>query len=162
MRATLAIVALLVCVTSHGRPVSYVGGWTVIEASNRQATSVLVHYTPHPRLSVGWRSERDRAMALEFHGAQFTALAKRWFGENYQGNVYGLAGVGTALGIDENPAGSQTAGFVGLMADWETRRLPAVVHSPTSPLTCCSSAGASRDQYSRGRQSPRNRGGRGA
>ncbi|MEO1574169.1 MAG: hypothetical protein AAFU65_04330 [Pseudomonadota bacterium] len=121
-RTASAIAALVLCVAAHGRPVSYVGGWTVIEASNRQATSVLVHYTPHPRLSVGWRSEWDRAMSLSFHGAQFTTLAKRWFGENYQGNVYGLAGIGVASGVDDNTAGSETAAIAGVMADWETRR----------------------------------------
>ncbi len=123
MKRQLLVLALLACTSSaSGRPVSYVGGWTVIEASNRQATSLWVHYTPHPRLSVGWRSEWDRAMSLTFHGAQVTALAKRWFGQDHQGNLYAVAGLGAAAGRDDNPAGTHGAAFAGVMADWETRR----------------------------------------
>lgn len=123
-RAGIALLALLMsALPAQARPVSYVGGYTAIEASNRQATSLWLHYTPHPRLSVGWRSEWDRAMSLAFHGVQFTGLAKRWFGEDHQANVYGVAGLGVASGFDDNTAGERGAAFAGVMADWETRRL---------------------------------------
>ncbi|MGF1545067.1 MAG: hypothetical protein ACFB00_11290 [Parvularculaceae bacterium] len=105
------------------RPVSYVGGWTAIEETDRQSTSLWAHYTATPRLSVGWRSEWDRQANFQLHGVQATTLFKRWFGENFQANVYGFAGVGVADGVGDNPAGARVAGFAGVLADWETRRL---------------------------------------
>lgn len=106
----------------HARPVSYVGGWTVIEESNRQATSLWLHYTVTPKWSVGWRSEWDRQFDFSFHGVQATHLFKRWFGEDHQGNLYGLAGVGVASATGANDASDRAAGFAGILADFETRR----------------------------------------
>lgn len=104
------------------RPVSYQGGWTVIEETNRQNTSVWVHYTLNPKLSLGARGEWDRPMDVMFTGGQATYLVNRWFGENYQGNLYAFAGAGVAEGINDNPADAEFASFAGVMADWETRR----------------------------------------
>ncbi|MEL6363661.1 MAG: hypothetical protein AAFR11_02335 [Pseudomonadota bacterium] len=116
--------ALLACSVNaaHGRPVSYQGGWTAIEQTDRQSSAVWIHYTLNPRLSLGYRGEWDRGQDYVFQGAQATALAKRWFGENYQANLYGFAGAGVAYGVDDNAAGARPAAFVGVLADWETRR----------------------------------------
>ena len=107
----------------QARPVSYVGGWTFIEETDRESTALWVHYTVSPQLSLGWRSEWDRVSETIFHGPQATVLAKRWFGENYPANIYGLAGLGVATGRGSNPLDSSPGGFVGVLADWETRRL---------------------------------------
>lgn len=104
------------------RPVSYPGGWTVIEDTNRQSTSGLAHYTFTPHWSLGARTEWDRQQDTLFTGLQATYLAKRWFGENYQGNVYFTGGAGAISGIGDNPGGTNASGFVGVLADWETRR----------------------------------------
>ena len=39
----------LISMVTLARPVSYAGGWTVIEESDRQSSSALVHYTPYAR-----------------------------------------------------------------------------------------------------------------
>jgi len=49
------LLALVLTAEANARPVSYVGGWTIIETSNRQSTAALVHYTATPKLSVGGR-----------------------------------------------------------------------------------------------------------
>ncbi|MBI1393227.1 MAG: hypothetical protein GC152_10855 [Alphaproteobacteria bacterium] len=108
---------------ANARPVSYEGGWTLIEATDRQSTSLLVHHTVDPKFSIGVRSEWDRKQDFVLNGVQATYLAKRWFGENYQANLYVYGGVGAATGVGANQAGTNAAGFVGVMADWETRRL---------------------------------------
>ncbi|NHK28077.1 hypothetical protein FF098_009195 [Parvularcula flava] len=130
MARFIAAIASLICMTSGfmaqpamARPVSYEGGWTLIEETDRQSTALWVHYTVNPSLSLGWRTEWDRQNDVLFNGPQATWLAKRWFGENYQANLYGFAGAGALEGINGNPADREAAAFIGAMADWETRRL---------------------------------------
>jgi hypothetical protein len=116
------LLALVLAAEASARPVSYVGGWTIIETSNRQSTAALVHYTATPKLSVGGRAEWDRNADFMVAVVQPTWLAKRWFGQDFQANVYLTGGFGLAKGINSNPMGSDTAYFAGVMADWETRR----------------------------------------
>ncbi len=118
----LAAFCLGVFGTAQARPVSYEGGWTVIEETDRQSTALWTHYTLNPSLSAGYRGEWDRRLDAVFQGVQGTYLVKRWFGEDYQANLYGLAGAGVAYGVGDNAAGLEPAGFAGILADWETRR----------------------------------------
>ncbi|MCG8442006.1 MAG: hypothetical protein MI723_09375 [Caulobacterales bacterium] len=123
-RLTCAVAALCLGVSgaAHARPVSYQGGWTVIEETDRQSTALWIHHTAIPSLSLGYRGEWDRQTDVAFHGAQATALVKRWFGRDYQGNLYAFAGAGVAEGVGDNRAEAAAAGFIGVLADWETRR----------------------------------------
>ena len=121
--AVFAALCMLVATQAEARPVSYEGGWTVIEETDRQSTSLWTHYTVSPALSIGWRTEWDRHDDLLLNGPQATYLAKRWFGENYQANIYLFGGAGVVHGVGANDADARAAGFVGILADWETRRL---------------------------------------
>lgn len=116
------LLALVLALEASARPVSYVGGWTIIETSNRQSTAALLHYTATPTLSVGGRVEWDRNADFVMTAVQPTWLAKRWFGQDFQANVYLTGGLGLATGINGNAMGSDAAYFAGVMADWETRR----------------------------------------
>ena len=108
---------------AEARPVSYAGGWTLIEETNRQTTTGLLHYSPSARYSLGARVDWDREEDILFTGVQGTWLAKRWFGEDYQGNLYFWGAAGAAQGIDSNSADSRFGAQGGIIADWETRRL---------------------------------------
>jgi hypothetical protein len=125
----LALVVALVTATSisslkaWSRPVSYAGGWTIIEESDRQASSALIHYTPSPNWSAGIRTEVNRDADYAIYSIHPTFLAKRWFGADYQGNFYIHGGAGVATGINDNPLGDELATYGGVMADWETRTL---------------------------------------
>ena len=68
---TLGCMATMAAV---GRPVSYVGGWTVIEESDRQSSSALVHYTPAPSLSLGLKTEINRDSDFAIYSAHPTFL----------------------------------------------------------------------------------------
>ncbi len=118
---TIAIIGLS-SISAEARPVSYVGGWTFIEQTDRQMSALWVHYTLNPSLSIGWRSEWDRQDDFILSAPQATYLVKRWFGEDYQANVYAFGGAGVLSGIKDNNIGTEAAGFVGILADWETRR----------------------------------------
>ena len=121
-----ALLLALGCLTSAvtaARPVSYTGGWTVIEESDRQSSSVLLHYTPAHQWSIGPRVEVNRDDHFALYSAQPTWLAKRWFGADFQGNLYFFGGVGIASGINGNKRDDRFAAYGGVMADWETRSL---------------------------------------
>ncbi|XBQ17677.1 MAG: hypothetical protein ABL308_07285 [Oceanicaulis sp.] len=120
--ALAAACVLAGAAAAEARPVSYEGGWTVIGETDRESTYGLVHYTPHHEWSVGWRTEWMRESDVLFNGVQATHLVKRWFAPDSQGNLYASAGAGLAEGIDANPMDAEAAGFIGVMADWETRR----------------------------------------
>lgn len=119
----LAAIALLIVPSAAARPVSYPDAWTLIEETDRQSTSLWVHYTLTPKWSLGVRSEWDRQENFVFNGVQTTHLAKRWFGENFQANIYGIGGVGVISPVDSANFGTKASGFAGVRADWETRRL---------------------------------------
>lgn len=124
LRPVLITAALLAFPSdAFARPVSYAGGWTLIEETDRQSTSALVHYSPSASYSLGVKTEWDRRDDILFTGGQATWLAKRWFGEDHQANLYVWGAAGLASGIDFNPGKDQFGAQMGVMADWETRRL---------------------------------------
>ena len=127
MKPGLAVLLLitsgLIGQLTFARPVSYAGGWTVIEESDRQSSSVLVHYSPASNWSIGPRIEVNRDADYALYSIHPTWLAKRWFGRDYQGNLYLHGGAGVAAGINHNPLENDFAIHGGVMADWETRSL---------------------------------------
>ena len=118
---TAALVAL--STEAIARPVSYAGGWTFIEETDRQSTSALIHYSPTAEYSLGLKTEWDRKSDVLFTGGQATWLAKRWFGEDHQANLYFWGAAGLAQGVSSNEGGDELGAQLGVMADWETRNL---------------------------------------
>ena len=119
----LGFAAVTVSAGALARPVSYAGGWTLIETSNRASSAALLHYTPAYNYSVGARYEWMRGADIRMQAIQPTYLAKRWFGKNYQANLYLTGGVGRAERTRGQTSITETASFAGVMADWETRSL---------------------------------------
>ncbi len=105
---------------AEARPVSYPGGWTVIQTNNGDGSALLVHYSPTVSDSFGLYTERDWSEDVSFTGVQYTRLINRWNKPGEQANVYTFAGVGMAdhFGAEVQ----ETGGYAGIMADWETRR----------------------------------------
>lgn len=119
--ACLAIVGLPA--VAHARPVSYPGGWTVMQMNDFNAHSLHIHYSPTAKTSVGYLAEYWRRDDWQFHGVQVNHLLKRWNMPAAQANLY----VKTAGGIAFSDYGAledeaAPAGFVGLAGDWENRR----------------------------------------
>lgn len=105
---------------ADARPVSYPGGWTIMQQNNGDFSSVHVHYSPTFQDSVGLYAESNWAEDFSFAGVQYNRLLKRWNGDNSQANLYFKAAAGGAQGYDADDVDG--AGFVGIAADWETRR----------------------------------------
>jgi len=121
------IVALLfygcAAFNAQARPVSYPGGWTFMTMHDGDANSVHIHYSPTAKLSVGVRSEYQRAEDFYFNGVQLNNLVKRWNHKNSQANVYLKSGIGAAYSdAGELDGEVNAAGFTGIAADWEDRR----------------------------------------
>jgi len=108
---------------AFARPVSYAGGWTLIEDTDRQSTSALIHHSPSANYLLGVKADFDRNKDILFTGVQATWLAKRWFGENHQANLYFWGAAGLVQGVGSTYADDEAGAQIGVMADWETRRL---------------------------------------
>lgn len=111
--------SLVLCQSAWGRPVSYPGGWTVMQMHNRGSTSVHLHYSPTARHSIGMRalhSREEDVFALMF---QSNTLLRRINRPDSQANFYLKWAAGA--GFENNNA--HPAAFAGVSADWETRRL---------------------------------------
>ncbi|MBI1338801.1 hypothetical protein GC169_01130 [bacterium] len=125
-RALLASAVLAAGVASAGeadaRPVSYPGGWTVMQMNNGDMSSLHVHYSPTVTDSIGFYGESNWDGDWRFAGVQYNRLAKRWNAPASQGNIYLKLGAGQATPFGSRGGGSEAAGFVGFAADWETRR----------------------------------------
>ncbi len=118
---SLAIGLALVSPEAEARPVSYPGGWTAMQMNNGDASTLHLHYSPTSQDSIGLYSERNWGEDWHFTGVQYNRLVKRWNTPNSQANLYFKAAAGQADPFDDG-ANVKAAGFIGVSADWETRR----------------------------------------
>ena len=119
-----AVLLWLVVIDAEARPVSYPGGWTVMQMNDPMANTLHVHVSPTARYSVGYKGEYQREGKWQFHGLQLNQLVKRWNRPDSQANVYLKTGVGVAYSdLDAFEGHTEAAGFTGLAMDWEDRRI---------------------------------------
>lgn len=129
MRQLLVITAVLLtygltALPAQARPVSYPSGWTVMLRNDADINSAHVHYTPDPKHSIGLRVVYDRQGDFIYTGAQGNRLIKRWNKRDSQANIYGMVSAGLIADETSGPLAraDDAGGFIGLAADWETRR----------------------------------------
>jgi|TARA_B110000967_G_scaffold107134_1_gene109822 hypothetical protein len=114
MKTAFIILCLLVATHSMGRPISYVGGQTIMANSGPQSDGVYWHYTPNINYSLGLDYQRDKISDESFSSARLTYLINRKNTAKSQRNLYLKTGVG--LNDSDNH-------FYALTGDWETRRV---------------------------------------
>ena len=114
MKIGFIILCLLVATHSMGRPISYVGGHTIMANSGPQSDGVYWHYTPNINYSLGLDYQRDKISDESFSSARLTYLINRKNTAKSQRNLYLKTGVG--LNDSDNH-------FYALTGDWETRRV---------------------------------------
>jgi hypothetical protein len=118
-----AVLVLFSAEASNARPVSYPGGWTVMQMNDGDANSLHVHLSPTKEYSIGYKAQYWRDEEWQFHGLQLNYLVKRWNGPGSQANLYAKAAAGIAysdFGAFDGKV--EEAGMVSMAADWETRR----------------------------------------
>lgn len=106
--------------TAEARPVSYPGGWTVMQMNDGDMSSLHVHYSPTFQDSIGLYTERNWGKDWQFTGLQYNRLVKRWNGDNSQANLYFKAAAGHTENLETGR--NDLGGFLGVATDWETRR----------------------------------------
>ncbi|MEO1659999.1 MAG: hypothetical protein AAFR51_03350 [Pseudomonadota bacterium] len=117
----LALGGALSSQTADARPVSYPGGWTLMQQNNGDFSAAHAHYSPTFRDSFGLYIERNWETDWQFTGLQYNRLVKRWNAPNAQANFYVKAGAGQVDPFGDD-LDTDLAGFIGVAADWETRR----------------------------------------
>nr|WP_070960596.1 hypothetical protein [Hyphomonas sp. Mor2] len=114
-------IGIAVAPAAEARPVSYPGGWTLMQMNNGDMSSAHIHYSPTFKDSIGLYSERNWGEDWHFTGIQYNRLVKRWNTPTSQANLYFKAAAGQADPFGDG-ADIEAAGFIGVGADWETRR----------------------------------------
>ena len=109
--------------TVQTRPISYPGGWTLMQMNDFNRHSVHAHYSPSASYSVGYRGEYWRQKEWQFHGIQFNYLIKRLNTSKSQANFYLKNAAGLALSDYKNLESKiEPSLFSGISLDWEDRQ----------------------------------------
>ena len=109
--------------STPARPISYVGGWTLMQKNDYNQNSFHLHYSPSVNYSIGYRAEYWRTDHWQFHGAQLNYLLKRINKPKSQTNLYLRNGLGLSYSDNmelENKI--EPSIFSGIAFDWENRR----------------------------------------
>ena len=120
------LIILLFCLfslTANARPVSYPGGWTMMQMNNANMNALHIHYSPTAKYSLGYKGEYWKEQKWQFHGLQYNYLINRFNKKASQANIYFKSGVGV-VHSDEAPFSNKNeeAGFAAIAMDWEDRR----------------------------------------
>ena len=98
--ALLASVCAVGVGSADARPVSYPGGWTVMQRNTGDFSSLHLHYSPTFQDSIGGYAEQNWADDYTFVGAQYNRLMRRWNAPGSQANLYLNLGAGYAESFD--------------------------------------------------------------
>ena len=106
------------------RPVSYKDSWTTMSYNDRSRNSLLVHYSPSSKYSIGYKVEYWQEKEYLLNTINLNYLAKRINKKKSQTNIYLNSGWG--LINTENKKYNnkkELVSYGGISSDWETRRL---------------------------------------
>ena len=124
----LAVLCILcISFSSWGRPVSYKGGWTLMQMNKVDHQGLHLHYSPSAHWSIGYKGEYWPKEKWLLQGVQINWLVKRWNQDRSQANIY-IKLFGGGAFLESQPTQilgtkKHLAGFLGWAADWENRRI---------------------------------------
>ena len=119
-RNILAFFTILVGQSALAHPVAYQGALGVMTWNQPFMSDFWVTYSFKPNQAIAGRLVRMEMPngRLNYSGAQYDYLVKRWNGDDYQANVYVYGGIGNT-----NFAGLNGLGYLGgFEADAENRK----------------------------------------
>ncbi len=123
IRLLICIIMLTLSGQAEARPVSYPGGWNVMQMNDMDAHSFHLHYSPTAKHSLGYKAQYWRDEDWQFHGLQWNYLVKRWNAPASQANFYLKSGAGLAYSDYQSfDSKTEPAAFTGIALDWEDRR----------------------------------------
>ena len=107
----------------NARPISYAGGWTIMQMNDFNRHSVHFHLSPSVKYSIGYRGEYWRKKEWQFHGTQLNYLIKRFNTPKSQANFYLKSGAGLAVSDYKSLNNKVEPNiFSGISVDWEDRQ----------------------------------------
>ena len=117
MKKILIILIITIFNTpTQSRPISYPGGWTIMQLNNSQKNRIHIHYSPKVNYSLGVafekRSDNQRL------NIQLNTLIYRHNTKYSQGNLY----LKTQSGIMSDNQQKNINTIITIAGDWETRR----------------------------------------
>lgn len=128
MRLRLLILGFFISLSAleaMAHPVSYQGATGIMTWNQPFMSDHWVTYSFRPDQAIAARFMRMEMLEgrLNYSGLQYDYLAKRWNGDDHQGNIYLYGGAGNARinGVNE------VAGFGGFEADVENRKYFALI-----------------------------------
>jgi len=105
----------------NSRPISYKGGWTIMQKNDFNRHSLHTHFSPSINYSIGYRGEYWRKKEWAFHGLQVNYLIKRLNKKKSQTNFYIKNALGLALSDYKNHGNKIEPNlFSGVALDWES------------------------------------------
>lgn len=117
--SAILLLMLLTNHTAQAKPIPYKNGWMVMQENNIKENLLHVVYGFSSNYSAGLSSEWFKDKQYWLHSTQLNYLAYRNNAPHAQSNVFVMSGVGAALRHDT----AQPAGWLGILADYETRRV---------------------------------------
>ncbi|MBF97317.1 MAG: hypothetical protein CFH34_01524 [Alphaproteobacteria bacterium MarineAlpha9_Bin4] len=108
----------------NARPISYAGGWTVMTYNDYTRNSLLLHYSPTSKYSIGYRTQYWQEKEYWINSFNLNYLAKRINRKHSQTNIYLKTGLGILSTDYKEYNDKKEPVFYGeFAADWETRKL---------------------------------------
>lgn len=117
-RFFLLLILIISSVSIFARPISYPGGWTIMQKNDWMKKRVHIHYSPSATHSLGLVFNHDELSEDNMIGAQWNYLLKRKNTRYSQANIYLMTLAGANLDNSNSFQGDLT-----LAGDWESRRL---------------------------------------
>ena len=107
----------------YARPISYVGGWTLMSFNDYKSNSLNVHYTPSSKYSLGYNIEYWNDKEYWINNFNLNYLLKIINTKNSQANFYFKSGFGFLYtDFKENEKKKEYVTNLNFSTDWETRR----------------------------------------
>ena len=94
MKIAILFLLLISSVSLVARPVSYSSGWTVMSYNDYNRNSILVHYSPTSKYSVGYKAVYWQKKEYWLNAFNINYLAKRINKKKSQANIYLNTGLG--------------------------------------------------------------------
>lgn len=120
IKNTIRLMSFLILfpLSAAARPVSFPGGWMLMQANNGMENSASLSYSPTAYDAFGGQSEYFRTDGTWLHSVTYNRLLRRWNNPGSQANVYLLTGAG----VGQDHGRKAPAAFGGIESDWESRR----------------------------------------
>ena len=113
-----SFLALSIASSAMARPISYPGGWTIMQMNDWESSRLHTHYSPNVKNSIGGTVENYNESDRYNINLQWNYLLGRRNTKDSQANLYLKTQAGVAFEGDKKEPNVS----IGIAGDWETRR----------------------------------------